>query len=237
MKSIAERAQRNLNAAGAANLQKAPVATPDRVALELGDFAEGASGVVFVDAMKQASPWSASGSLALDRLGNVTELVHGQVAESTVYAPGTRYPAGDYTLLYSGTATWGIVGGTIVAQSAGRAIVRASASASLNWTSSPPLTTSLAYISRGGNTTATATTVRIPRSTKPKNRGSCMTNQTRERIAKFPTPCTFRSYSPAASPTVAFRLGAARDATARFSEPTYRALVLSCICQLDRSLH
>jgi hypothetical protein len=120
------------NAAGAAaegHLQRTATAVPDRVALELGDFAQGASGVVFVDAMKQASPWSASGQLALDRLGNVTELARGQVAETTIYAPGTHYPGGDYTLLYSGTATWGVVGGTIVTQSAGRAIVRVPAGA------------------------------------------------------------------------------------------------------------
>jgi hypothetical protein len=117
------------SAASAANLQKTAGTAPDRVALELGDFAQGTSGVVFVDAMKQASPWSASGSLALDRLGNVTELAHGQVAETTVFAPGTHYPAGDYTLLYSGTATWGVVGGTIVAQSSGRATVRVAAGA------------------------------------------------------------------------------------------------------------
>ncbi len=79
--------------------------------------------------MKQASPWSANGALALDRLGNVTELARGQIAESTVYAAGTRYPGGDYTLLYSGSATWGVVGGTILAQSPGRAIVRVDAGA------------------------------------------------------------------------------------------------------------
>jgi hypothetical protein len=118
--------------AGAATqgrLQRPATVVADRVALDLGDFAEGASGVVFVDAMKQASPWSASGALELDRLGNVTELARGQVAEATIYAPGTHYPAGDYTLLYSGIATWGVVGGTIVAQSAGRTIVRVDAGA------------------------------------------------------------------------------------------------------------
>jgi hypothetical protein len=119
----------SVGAAAQGHLQRSATVVADRVALDLGDFAEGASGVVFVDAMKQASPWSASGALELDRLGNVTELARGQVAEATIYAPGTHYPAGDYTLLYSGVAAWGVVGGTIVAQSPGRATVRVVAGA------------------------------------------------------------------------------------------------------------
>lgn len=94
------------------------------VGLELAAPAPGSgAGIVFVDAMKQAAPWTAAQTLALDSYGNVTSLRPGQIADSVVYS-GERYPAGDYTLLYDGRAAFGVTGGTIVAQAPGRALVR-----------------------------------------------------------------------------------------------------------------
>ncbi len=81
------------------------------------------AGIVFVDALKQAAPWSSSQALRLDADGNVTSLRPGQVAESAVYA-NERYPAGDYTLLYDGHGTFDFDGASVVAQTPGRAVVR-----------------------------------------------------------------------------------------------------------------
>jgi hypothetical protein len=81
------------------------------------------AGIVFVDALKQAAPWSSARPLHLDAAGNVTALLPGQSADATVYT-GERYPAGDYTLLYDGRATFAVSGGSIVAEEPGRAVVR-----------------------------------------------------------------------------------------------------------------
>jgi hypothetical protein len=96
-----------------------------QVGVEVGEIAPGSgAGVVFVDAMKQASPWSAAGPLQLDRLGNVSSLAPGQVTESVVYAGDGAYPGGDYTLLFNGRADFAVVGGTIVSRAPGRWTVR-----------------------------------------------------------------------------------------------------------------
>ena len=74
------------------------------------------SGLVFVDALQQATPWTAVGeaaSLSLDSMGNLRELVAGQSAERVVYT-NERYPAGDYTLEWSGRATFAVSGGTLL---------------------------------------------------------------------------------------------------------------------------
>lgn len=83
------------------------------------------TGVVFVDAMKQAAPWTSNAPLQLDLNGNVVALRLGQVADTTIYAKGT-YPAGDYTLLYDGTGTFVVspLSGRVVSREPGRLIVR-----------------------------------------------------------------------------------------------------------------
>ncbi len=97
-----------------------------RVGINLGDIGAGSgTGVVFVDAMKQATPWSSAGRLLLDADGNIRFLGSGQVAETTMYA-GEVYPAGNYTLLYDGQGTFDLsaAGGTIVTRGPGRIVVR-----------------------------------------------------------------------------------------------------------------
>ena len=78
---------------------------------------------VFVDATKQASPWTSAASLSLDRLGYPRSLAPGQVAESVVYATAS-HPAGDFTLLYSGRGEIAVEGGAVQARSEGRIVVR-----------------------------------------------------------------------------------------------------------------
>lgn len=97
-----------------------------RAAIEVSDLAPGReTGVVFVDAMKQAAPWSSKGPLLVDSAGNVRFLARGQVAETLIY-PGGAYPAGTYTLLYAGKGTFDLsgTGGTLVARGPGRALLR-----------------------------------------------------------------------------------------------------------------
>jgi hypothetical protein len=100
-------------------------ATSAHAVVELPEIAQAsASGPVFVDAMKQASPWSAQGRLRVDPLGNVASLGSGQTAVSIVYAPGANYPAGDYTLSYAGHGTLAVDGATVVSQDDGRMVLR-----------------------------------------------------------------------------------------------------------------
>jgi suppressor of ftsI len=80
--------------------------------------------IAFVDAMKEATPWSASGRLKLDAAGNVVALGAGQVASTVIY-PAGPYRAGDYTLLYDGGGTFSVErgSGTIVARAPGRLVI------------------------------------------------------------------------------------------------------------------
>jgi hypothetical protein len=86
--------------------------------------AQGA-GVIFVDAMKQAAPWSSKDPLVLDRTGMVRFLAPGQTAETIIY-PGGAYPAGNYTLLYAGKGRFDFsgTGGAVVARAPGRIVLR-----------------------------------------------------------------------------------------------------------------
>jgi len=100
-----------------------------QVAFELPVLGPGSgSGVVFVDAAKQASPWESALPLDLDRLGYPRSLALGQVAESTVYLD-EPHPSGDFTLLYRGTGALDVDGGAIVARASGRVVVRIAAAA------------------------------------------------------------------------------------------------------------
>ncbi len=95
-------------------------------AVELRDIApQRGSGVVFVDAMKQATRWSSKGPLLFDHVGNVRLLAPGQVAETVMYR-GESYPAGVYTLLYDGKGAFDFshTGGTVVARAPGRVLLR-----------------------------------------------------------------------------------------------------------------
>ena len=78
-------------------------------------------GVAFVDAMKEAAPWTSTGRLKLDTFGNVVTLAAQQSAETVIYPSGT-YVAGTYTLLYDGNGTFSLAAasGTIVARAPGR---------------------------------------------------------------------------------------------------------------------
>jgi len=84
-----------------------------------------ASNVVFVDAMKQATPWMSSAPLHLDVNGNVMALKMGQVADTAIYSTGP-YPPGDYTLLYNGTGSFAVssLSGRIVSRQPGRLTIR-----------------------------------------------------------------------------------------------------------------
>jgi hypothetical protein len=97
-----------------------------RVGVELGALEPGAGGgVVFVDAMKQAAPWSSGRPLVLDADGNVARLAPGQSAETAIYL-GEPYPAGDYLLLYDGKGRIDVDprSGSIAAERRGRMTVR-----------------------------------------------------------------------------------------------------------------
>jgi hypothetical protein len=98
----------------------------NRVSIDVGDIspAHGA-GVIFVDAMKQATPWSSKGPLLIDRAGVIPFLPPGQVAETVVY-PRAAYPAGDYTLLYAGKGRFDFsrAGATAIARAPGRIVLR-----------------------------------------------------------------------------------------------------------------
>ena len=106
----------------------APAATQSRAAVELPALGPGGgAGIVFTDALKQASPWTSNATLHTDRLGNVRELAPGQQATAVVYR-GEAYPLGDYALLYTGRGTFDVDGGTIVSRDPGRIVVRVTAS-------------------------------------------------------------------------------------------------------------
>ncbi len=101
------------------------------IVYDLPDIGPGSgAGIVFVDALQQASGWHSAtpGTLHLDASGNVRSLLPGQAAERTVYTNET-YPAGDYTLLYDGAGRFDVDGGSIVAMSPGRATIRVGANA------------------------------------------------------------------------------------------------------------
>ena len=83
--------------------------------VELRELGPGSgNGIVFVDALQQASPWLSASStpLRLDPEGNLLALEPGQSAERVVYTT-ERYPAGDYTLLFAGSGRFEVKGGTL----------------------------------------------------------------------------------------------------------------------------
>jgi len=93
---------------------------------DLQDIGPGSgAGVVFVDALQQASGWTSTSParLALDPAGNVRSLQAGQSADRVVYST-EAYRAGDYTLLYDGSGSFDVRGGTIVANAPSRATIR-----------------------------------------------------------------------------------------------------------------
>jgi FtsP/CotA-like multicopper oxidase with cupredoxin domain len=94
--------------------------TPTGVGLNLAALGSGGD-VTFVDAMKEAAPWTSAGRLKLDSLGNVVALAAGQFADTVIYPRGA-YPAGSYTLLYDGTGSFAIAraSGTMVSRAPGR---------------------------------------------------------------------------------------------------------------------
>jgi len=111
--------------------QRVPVrqTSEARVGVELPALGPGGAGSsVFVDAVKQASPWTSTRALDLDRLGYPTSLERGQVAESIVYL-NAAHPSGDFTLLYRGRGSLSVEGATVVERSAGRMVVRVAADA------------------------------------------------------------------------------------------------------------
>jgi hypothetical protein len=107
-------------AAAAAGPRTFPV--DGRIGIELDALAPG-SAAIFVDAMKQALPWTAAGRLHLDAAGNVTSLARGQIAQTVVCAGGSC-PAGDYVLLFDGRGTLAASGATLITNSPGRMVVR-----------------------------------------------------------------------------------------------------------------
>ncbi len=69
------------------------------------------NGVVFLDAMRQASPWMGVDGVPLTG-GTLAGIKPGETAERIVYA-NEDYPAGDYTLTWSGSATFSVAGGSL----------------------------------------------------------------------------------------------------------------------------
>lgn len=82
--------------------------------------------IIFVDALKQSTPWMSSSPLALDGDGQVTALARGQSAWRLVYASGQRHPAGEYALLYDGSGAFVFDGATVVSQQPGKIVVAVS---------------------------------------------------------------------------------------------------------------
>ena len=96
-------------------------------AYEPSDIAPAASTpVMFVDALKQSTPWSSALPLALDDDGDVVVLLPGQTAQRLVYARDQQHPSGDYALLFDGMGSFDASGGAIVARSPGRLTLRVS---------------------------------------------------------------------------------------------------------------
>jgi hypothetical protein len=92
-----------------------------RTAYEPADIAPAPdTPVVFVDALKQSTPWLSAGPLMLDGDGQVLALASGQGAQREVYAAGQSHPVGKYTLLFDGRGSFDIRGAAIVARSQGR---------------------------------------------------------------------------------------------------------------------
>jgi len=95
-----------------------------RSAYEPADFAPSATApIVFVDALKQSTPWMSSGPLSLDGDGQVVALAPGQIAGRIVYAAGQWHPTGLYTLLYDGSGSFEWSGATITSRAPGRDII------------------------------------------------------------------------------------------------------------------
>jgi len=79
--------------------------------------------IVFVDALKQSTPWLSASPLAEDGDGQVTSLGARQTASRLIYAAGQLHPTGNYTLLYDGAGLFDFDGANIVAHGPGRAVV------------------------------------------------------------------------------------------------------------------
>lgn len=115
-----------LGSVASAGVVERPAGSGPRVGLELPALGPGSgAGVVFVDALKQAGPWSSTTatSLKLDHDGNVMSLAPAQQAERIVFT-SEEYPAGDYTLMYDGPATFTLSGGVVLGGAPGRLTVR-----------------------------------------------------------------------------------------------------------------
>ncbi|MBC5829684.1 MAG: hypothetical protein GIW98_05770, partial [Candidatus Eremiobacteraeota bacterium] len=95
--------------------------------MNLPDLSGPSGTVVFVDAMKQASPWVSSlrQPLHLAGDGNVRTLQRGEFAETLIYG-NTLYPAGNYTLLYEGSGRFDIApqSGAVVQRAPGHLVLR-----------------------------------------------------------------------------------------------------------------
>ena len=87
-----------------------------------------ATPIVFVDALKQSTPWMSRAKLSLAPEGDITALPAGRSAWRVVYAPGQARVPGDYTLLYQGHGAFRIEGGHVIRSAPGRDIVSITAS-------------------------------------------------------------------------------------------------------------
>jgi len=93
----------------------APAQAATRIAVLPAPGPGAGTGVVFVDALQQASPWIGVGDpvLELDAEGNLLGLRPGQSAERVVFT-SERYPAGNYSLEWTGRATFAVSGGELL---------------------------------------------------------------------------------------------------------------------------
>jgi hypothetical protein len=109
------------------SLIAAPAMGATRTAVELNGVAPASSTpVIFVDALKQSTPWRSATALATTVDGDVVSLARGQVAQRVVFAAGQSRPDGDYTLLYDGRGTIAVDGASIVNRSQGRIVLSVS---------------------------------------------------------------------------------------------------------------
>jgi hypothetical protein len=98
-----------------------PSQAATRVAVDVVDIAPArTTPIVFVDVLKQSSPWSSASALATDADGDVSVLARGQSAQRVIFAPAQAHPAGEYVLLFAGSGTFAVDGASIVARSPGR---------------------------------------------------------------------------------------------------------------------
>ena len=100
--------------AGAASFAAGAAQAAPRVAVPAALGPGSGGGVVYVDALQQASPWLSEGAPpTLDSEGNLLALQAGQAAERVVYTT-EPYPLGDYSLEWTGRATFAVSGGVLL---------------------------------------------------------------------------------------------------------------------------